>query len=287
MTAFSGTVYHGTGAKFDKFDQRKARIANDFYGGGVAYFTSSLPVSITYAKSMARTMKTGTPFVFTCELKLKKLFDVDHVFKGKELLAILPKDLDKFARGAGLYSGGKDKFTVQAQLELGQLSLTGDQVFKGLSNGMNATADARAHLTALGYDGLRYNGGVNMDMATKHDVYLAYHADSIHIVKIQAVKKKVAEGLLSFSAFMLAESEHSDDAVYYHASPNKFDHPHKGDVFLARDKAEAKRYGPHVYEVKFKGKPRFSTKTIVVAKHDQIHHFKHIEHNPDQKIYRT
>jgi hypothetical protein len=34
---FSGTVYHGSGAKFDQFDQKKSRIPNDFYGGGVAY----------------------------------------------------------------------------------------------------------------------------------------------------------------------------------------------------------------------------------------------------------
>lgn len=81
--------------------------------------------------------------------------------------------------------------------------------------------------------------------------------------------------------------DHTEDTVYYHGSPHKIEKFNKGDVFLARNKKEAMRYGPHVHEVKFKGKPRFSTPTIVVAKDDQIHHVKHIEHNPNQKIYRT
>jgi hypothetical protein len=65
--------------------------------------------------------------------------------------------------------------------------LTGDQVFKGLSKGMNRTADARDYLMSKGYDGLRYNGGVNMDMATKHNVYLIYNVKNVKMVNKEKV----------------------------------------------------------------------------------------------------
>lgn len=70
------------------------------------------------------------------------------------------------------------------------MKLTGDEVFKGLSKGMNTTAKAREHLISKGYDGLRYNGGVNMGMAKKHNVYLVYDANDIKIIKRQKVAVK-------------------------------------------------------------------------------------------------
>ena len=44
-------LYHGTNQLFDKFEQSKSRVLNDYYGGGVAYFTDTLKVAHTYAKS--------------------------------------------------------------------------------------------------------------------------------------------------------------------------------------------------------------------------------------------
>lgn len=189
-TAFSGDVYHGSGYRFSKFSQGKARIFNDFYGGGVAYFTDNQKVAITYAKSMAKKAKAEDPLVYTCKIKLKKVFDVDSVFSGKDLIEILPKDVKEFARGAGLLTLKSNEYEVIAKLESGKMSLTGDKVFAGLSKGMNQTAKARQYLISKGYDGLRYNGGVNMGMATKHNVYLVYNAQDITITKRQIVKKK-------------------------------------------------------------------------------------------------
>lgn len=187
---FHGKVYHGSGTVFDKFDQRKARVANDFYGGGVAYFTDNVKVAIQYAKSMAKTAKTGTPFVYTCDLNLRNVFDVDEQFTGKKLQQILPKDIETFARGAGMLGWDKDKYKIIGDLKAGKATLSGDEVFKGLSSGMNQTAAARQYLMDKGYDGLRYNGGLNMNMHTKHNVYLAYYAKSIKIDKRQKVVKK-------------------------------------------------------------------------------------------------
>jgi hypothetical protein len=184
---FRGTVYHGTGSRFEKFEQSKARIPNDFYGGGTAYFTDNLKVGITYAKSMAKKTK-GDPLVYTVEVNIRKMFDVDATFTGKELTDILPTDLDKFARGAGLMGLDSDQYRVMGDLKAGKAVLSGDQVFKGLSKGMNTTAEAREHLVSKGYNGLRYNGGVNMNMATKHNVYLIYNASDAKIIKKQKVK---------------------------------------------------------------------------------------------------
>lgn len=187
-TKFSGSVYHGSGTRFSEFDVRKARIPNDFYGGGIAYFTDNLKVGIQYAKSMSK--KTGTPFVYTCKISLRKMFDVNDVFTGKDLIGILPSDIESFARGAGLLGYDADKFVVLAQLKAGKLSLSGENVFRGLSSGMNQTAKAREFLITKGYDGLRYNGGVNMDAAIKHSVYLVYDPKNIKIEKRQKLSTK-------------------------------------------------------------------------------------------------
>lgn len=177
-------VYHGSGHKFDQFDQNKARIRNDHMGGGVGYFTSHPEVAKTYAKSMARTAKTGTPYVYKTNLKMNNVFDVDHDFSGDKLKHVLPdkkEHHEQFARSAGLLPYGADKHKVLNDLRSGSTKLKGHQVFKGLSKGGVDTAHARQHLINKGYDGLRYNGGENMNMATKHDVYMPYNTKSIKI----------------------------------------------------------------------------------------------------------
>ena len=186
--SFNSVVYHGSNSKFDKFDQKKARIPNDFYGGGIAYFTDNLKVGIQYAKGMST--KNGEPRVYTVKLSLKKMFDVDDTFTGKNLIQILPKDVEGFARGARLLKYGVDKFKVLSDLQSGSLTLSGDEVWGGLSSGQVNTANAREYLMAKGYDGLRYNGGDNMGMKVKHNVYLAYYPKSIQIQKVQRVVKK-------------------------------------------------------------------------------------------------
>jgi hypothetical protein len=189
-------AYHGSNAKFPKFDQGKARIINDFYGGGVAYFTSNRDIAKTYARSMAKS-KGGDQYIYEVDLNMKKIFDVDHKFTGKELTKFFDaKEAEDFARGAGLLKMGSDRFVVIGKLKDGDYELTGDQVFRGLSRGMVNTAKARQKLISLGYDGLRYNGGLNMDTAVKHDVYLAYDASDIHIKKVfKVVKKNLTESL--------------------------------------------------------------------------------------------
>jgi hypothetical protein len=180
-------LYHGSNALFNKFDQGKARIVNDFYGGGVAYFTSSKDVAKTYANAMVKA-KGGVKYVYEVEVNASKIFDVDDTFTRKELTKFFnDKEAEEFARGAGLMKSGADRYDVLSKIKDGAYKLTGDEVFKGLSKGMSFTARARQKLIALGYDGLRYNGGLNMQAATKHDVYLVYNAGDIHIKKIVKV----------------------------------------------------------------------------------------------------
>lgn len=195
-------AYHGSGRLFGKFDPSKARVKNDNYGGGI-YTTSSKKVGISYAKTMARKQKTGTPHLYHTTLDMKNVFDVDHEFTGDKLKHVLPDDEKKhedFARGAGLLRlGGEDKYSVLSKLRRGELKLTGDQVFKGLSRGGVNTAYARSHLISKGYDGLRYNGGENMN-TERHNVYIPYNTDSITINKVSKIVKKpksVAEEVLN------------------------------------------------------------------------------------------
>ena len=184
-SSFTGVVYHGTNARFDKFDQRKSRIVNDNYGGGVAYFTDGLNLAITYAKNMAK-KQGGDAIIYSAELKLSKVFDVDHDFTGKELVDILPTDVKEFARGAGLLGLNTDEYKVMSDLKAGKTKLSGEQVYRGLSKGNTQTSKARDHLIEKGYDGLKYN----MPITPKQSVYLAYEAKDIKIVKRQTVKAK-------------------------------------------------------------------------------------------------
>jgi len=182
---FSGTAYHGSNSFFSKFDAKKARIPNDFYGGGIAYFTTDREVGINYANGMAK--KTGEPVLYEVMLRLKNIFDVDHKFTGKDLTKLIGDDVDSFARGASLLSYGVDTFAVLSSLKDGKKVLTGEQVFKGLSRGGITTAKTRAILIRNGYDGLRYNGGINMGLK-RHDVFLAYHPESIKIIDRHKIK---------------------------------------------------------------------------------------------------
>lgn len=179
------TAYHGTCFIFDKFDQGKARVANDFYGGGVAYFTTDKEIAKKYSDSMAKVHNSTNRVVYTVQLNFKKTFDVNHSFSGKELTKFTSGSLsvaEAFARAAGLIRLGVDKYDVISRLQSGDIEVTGDQVFKGISGGMVSTAKAREKLKSLGYDSLRYNGGQNMKMVN-HDVYLAYDANDIKIVQ--------------------------------------------------------------------------------------------------------
>lgn len=182
---FSGIVYHGTNARFDKFDQKKSRIVNDNYGGGVAYFTDSTGLSITYAKNMAKKLG-GEALVYSVELKLKKMFDVDNIFTGQDLINILPAEVNEFARAAGLLGLNSNEYKVITDLKSGNIKLTGEQVYKGLSKGNTQTAKARDHLIAKGYDGLRYN----LPTTPKQSVFLVYDAKNINVIKRQVVKTK-------------------------------------------------------------------------------------------------
>ena len=78
-------LYHGTNMAFDKFSKEMARLANDFYGGGVAYLSDSKPVAVTYAKSMVKTKKSGAPTILfvTCNFK-KDLENMSSVENDEE-----------------------------------------------------------------------------------------------------------------------------------------------------------------------------------------------------------
>jgi hypothetical protein len=172
-------AYHGTNSRFSQFEQSKARIANDFYGGGIAYLTDTLDIAKTYASFMFRKYG-GERYVYQVQAEFDNLFDVDEKYTGDILKRIVGSEYDSFARGSGLLNLGADRYAVLSALKEGKVELTGEQVFRGLSNGMQNTARARETLKKCGFDGLRYNGGMNMG-GRAHNVYLSYEAQNIRI----------------------------------------------------------------------------------------------------------
>lgn len=200
-------VYHGSNKKFDKFSEKAKRIANDFYGGGIAYTTTDKNVALTYSRAMTYRYG-GEEYLYEIQLDLKNLFDVDTVFTGDELKEFLkyikPED---FARSAGLLGPSEDKYSVLSKLSAGNLSLTGKQVFKGLSKGLVDSSGAESILKRMGYDSLRYNGGDNMGTG-KHDVYIPYYENQIKIRKVFKVQRKAVNediGHLSFARATLPQ----------------------------------------------------------------------------------
>lgn len=191
-------LYHGAPTNFDSFRQEFSRSPNDYYGGGLAYLTTSFDVATTYAKAgLKRQTGAGTdPIVYTVEANFKKTFDVDSVIKGEDLLDFIPKGkVDEFARGAGLIKFSDSPYEVKARLLGGRIELTGDQIFKGLDKALGGSSKVRDYLIKMGYDSLRYNGGANMSMATRHDVYIAYKASTLRIVDKTPLE-------LTFKSFM-------------------------------------------------------------------------------------
>src|ERR1700744_1200899 len=153
-------VYHGSGSEFTEFQQSAARVKDDYYGGGIAYFTDDKAVASQYAKAMTKIAKSKNPLasekIYTVTLNINKLFDIDAIYTGKELTKFI-SNAEDFARKAGMLNLGVDKYDVISRLKSGDYELTGDQIFRGLSGGMNYTEKAREQLKRMGYDGLRYN----------------------------------------------------------------------------------------------------------------------------------
>lgn len=180
------TAYHGTNARFDQFDKSKARIRNDLYGGGIAYFTDSLDIAKSYARVMSK--REGMPIVYKVQLNFGKTFDVEQNFTGDDLTKfVYTPSVEDFARGARMMNTG-NRIQVISDLKSGKPNLKGDAVFRGISRGMQQTAAARKFLEKMGYDSLRYNGGMMEMSPIKHNVYLAYDPRTIRITDRYVVK---------------------------------------------------------------------------------------------------
>lgn len=212
------SVFHGSNAKFKEFATKAKRVENDFFGGGIAYFTDDQKVALTYSRAMTRRYG-GEEYLYKVDLNLSKIFDVDTVYTGAELQKFFAHiKPEAFARGAGLLKGGADKYSVLASLELGNAVMTGHDVFRGLSQGLVNSSGAEKILMKLGYDGLRYNGGDNMS-AGKHNVYMPYYSKDITIRNTFKVNRRViAEsldmpeiGYMTFSRELLPQIVDQDE----------------------------------------------------------------------------
>lgn len=175
------TAFHGSNSRFNKFDQNKARVENDLYGGGVAYFTDTLDIAKSYARTMYR-RNGGEKVVYQVHIFFKNIFDVDKKYTGGMLVRMIGNNVEQFARSAGLLTFGTDRLSLLSKLRSGNIELTGQQVYKGMSNGGLKARETRERLIGLGFDGLRHNGGIILG-GQPHNVYLAWNSNQITINK--------------------------------------------------------------------------------------------------------
>jgi hypothetical protein len=182
-------AFHGSNKSFTKFAPSAKRVENDFFGGGIAYFTDDQKVALTYSRAMTYRYG-GEEHLYKVELSIDKMFDVDTIYTGDNLRKFFKLiNVEDFARGAGLLKAGEDKYAITAKLELGNYQMTGYDVFRGLSKGFGRSEQAQDILKKLGYDGLRYNGGQNMGTG-RHNVYLPYHENDIKLLNKYKVQRK-------------------------------------------------------------------------------------------------
>lgn len=183
--SFEGTVYHGSGNDFNTFKQSEARTLNDYYGGGIAYFTDNKDVAKSYARTTAkRPGSQNNPTLYTVRLSIHNPFIVPKVYSGNELKKFIPKsiqDMDNFLRNCGLLTYGVDKYKIINDINAGKYEMSGDTIFKGLSIRQTNTIAARETLISLGFDGLQYDGG-KITRGIHHNVWLPYYEKQITII---------------------------------------------------------------------------------------------------------
>lgn len=189
-------VWHGSGTNFNTIDLSKGRMAdNDYYGGGNGkgfYVTTEQKIAIGYALA-ARNAASPTLYEMSYTPS-GRVFDVDEKYSGPALQRFLPKSrslLEEFCRHAGLFKGLTDRtdaLLIEGRIEEGKMELSGDQIFKGLSEGQRTQGRAADILKSHGYVGLRYNGG-RITGSAPHDVYISYKPSDLKILKKYSVKK--------------------------------------------------------------------------------------------------
>lgn len=188
------TVYHGTAARFDEFGQENARVENDYFGGGLAYFTSSRRVAYGYARSAMLRTKSKIPYIIYVGVQFDKLFDARNTSKwsGERVLAFIQEvglrsdQVEAFIRGAGLLDmsslQGRSPHVVKSAFMSGKIELDGESIFMALSRVLGNMAQARKKLMSLGYDGLCHIGGeITKDKLNrgKHTVFISYDKKTI------------------------------------------------------------------------------------------------------------
>lgn len=177
-TTLKDTLFHG-GIDFDgEFRQDMSRSPNDYFGGGVAYFTDNHEVALKYAKNAGK--RSGKlPVVYNVKLTIKNNFDVDKKYNSELFLDSI-KDLDKFIRNSSIGEYNDPIYVTKQKLKSG-IEITGKSIFKGLSNNHQNSGRAREILIDLGFDGLRYTG--DEDSMNPYNVWLPYNSDQVSIVK--------------------------------------------------------------------------------------------------------
>lgn len=193
--SFKGQMWHGTNAKFDKFEQRMARVQNDLYGGGVAYFTDNRKIAEGYAKSSLKRKgapKNPEPWLYKVDLDLKNIFDIERSYNYDFVKQFVKNDksstVEKFLRDAGVLNnsfmksiGASDIFSVISKFNNGSLNLTGDQLFNAIGNNSANSSKARDIFYKMGYDGLTHQGGLRGGTGGKHKVIIVYDSSKIKI----------------------------------------------------------------------------------------------------------
>lgn len=191
----SAEMWQGTNARFDRFDQRMARVQNDLYGGGVGYFTDSLEVAKGYATSSLKRKGVpidSTPYIYKVNLTLDNVFDVGKTYDGDFVSSFLKNTdygtAEQFLRNAGLAKMGSDLAGNIGNLRRGELQMSGDQIFNAIGEQSKNSSKARDILIKRGFDGLTHPGGLRGGTKGLHTVIIAYDSDKIQILERYKLK---------------------------------------------------------------------------------------------------
>ena len=85
-----------------------------------------------------------------------------------------------FLSNARLITFGTDRSELISKFKSGELSLKGDNLFRGLSDGMKNTSKVKDILLKMGFDSLKYKIDTNV-------VYISFSDQNIKIEKIETI----------------------------------------------------------------------------------------------------
>jgi hypothetical protein len=149
-------LFHGSTVEINSANQLDSRPIGSMDYGGVVYLTASFNLASRLARSKRAT--SGHVYVTSVNVPIERALDLDVQFPALELRKLIRDrhHAEEFARSARIVRYGNPEPDLIDKIADGEIEISGEQAFLGLSRAGSVTSSARTKLSRLGYDAVRY-----------------------------------------------------------------------------------------------------------------------------------